>query len=145
MLPIFRQRAPLKPVPLSRQHSPRPQGGEPRRREACGTGGLYSFGFPISTKCFPMSKGRGSSVWQTRFCYVPPTRNVHTWVLGRKKIHFVERVAEPSLGKNTRDEDGREGFECLAGSAEDRVCVKHIRERAPVTKKEIVPNFPFSY
>lgn len=75
---------------------------------------------------------------------MPPTRNSHTWVLERKNNSTLLRELQCSPGKNTRDEDGREGFESLSGTAGDCICVKQIRERAPVTKKEIMPNFPFS-
>lgn len=49
-----------------------------------------------------------------------------------------------SPGKNTRDEDGREGFESFSGTAKDHICVKQVGGRLSVTKKEIMPNFPFN-
>lgn len=92
-------------------------GWDARRLETCGAGGLCAFGFSISTKCFPITEERGSSTWQTRFCYVPPTRNSQTWVWEIKiPIYLVERVAECSPGKNIRDEDGKEGFGSLSGT-----------------------------
>ena len=101
--------------------------------------------FPFQQNAFPYPRkeavafGKRISV----MCLLPEMFILGSWE-EKKKIHFVESVAECSPGKNTRDEDGREGFESLSGTAEDRICVKEIRERAPVTKKEIMPNFPFS-
>lgn len=54
------------------------------------------------------------------------------------------RELQCSPGKNTKGEDGSNVSESLSGSAEDRICVKQIKERAPVTKKEILLSFLFS-
>lgn len=64
---------------------------------------------------------------------------------GKKKNSsaLLGELQSVHLEKNTRDEDGREGFESSSGTAKDHICVKQVGRRPPVTKKEMMPNFRF--
>lgn len=144
VLPIFQQRAPLNPFPWVGNTAHVPRVGMLADRRRAGLADSIHLVFPFQQNAFPHPRKEAAAFGKhvSVTCLLPETFILGSWKEKNNPISTLLR--ELQSVHLEKIQDGREGFESFSVTAEDRICVKQIRERAPVTKKELMPNFPFS-